>query len=149
MRIQKDKFSCGVFAVLNAGDALGVHLAERTVRKDAATTEADGTSQHGILNALERAGLKGTEFKITDKKAAFLLLLETVKAGAPVILSVENDRHWVVAFAVSGKKVAIFDSWLSQENQKECGTDVWDARSLAKWWTKTDGNYYGIAVEKA
>lgn len=149
MKFQRDRYSCGVLAIVNGARALGVRLSERGVRAHTGTTK-DGTTQHGILNALERLGFsKSVEFSIADKDTAFLQVLTSVEAGEPVILSVEEDRHWVVVFGALGKRVLTFDSWNSQNNKAEAGVEVWSAHALRKWWTKQDGKYYGIVMRRA
>jgi ABC-type bacteriocin/lantibiotic exporter with double-glycine peptidase domain len=147
MRFQRDGHSCGVLAILNAAKAIGVRLSEREIRKHSGTT-TDGTTQHGILNALERLGLKGTEIKQTDKDEAFASVIDAVDEGKAVILAVEEDQHWVAGIGTCGKRLVTFDSWNSKDNVAEAGVEVWDARTLRKWWTKVDGQFYGIIVER-
>jgi ABC-type bacteriocin/lantibiotic exporter with double-glycine peptidase domain len=147
MKFQRDNHSCGVLAILNAAKAIGVRLSEREIRKHSGTT-ADGTTQHGILNALERLGLKGTEIKQSKKDEAFADVGVAVSEGKAVILAVEEDQHWVAVIGACGKRLITFDSWNSKDNLAEAGIEVWDARTLRRWWTKVDGNFYGIIVER-
>lgn len=145
MKFQRDNHSCGVFAIVNAARAMGVRLREAEVRKHTSTT-ADGTTQHGILNALERLGFTGTEIKQTNKEEAFADVEVAIAEGKAVILAVEEDRHWIAVVGALGKRLVTFDSWNSKENVAEAGIDVWDAKSLRRWWTKVDGQFYGIIM---
>lgn len=147
MKFQRDTHSCGVFAIINAAKAIGVRLSEREIRKHSGTTN-DGTTQHGILNALERLGLKGTEIKLSDKDEAHTAVIDAVDEGKAVILAVEEDQHWVAGIGSCGQRLVTFDSWNSKDNVAEAGVQVYDARQLRKWWTKVDGQFYGIIVER-
>jgi len=148
MKFQRDAYSCGVFAILNGAEALGVHLTERAVRQHTGTTK-DGTTQHGVMNALERLGFVGTAFTETNKDAAYDRVLTAVREGKTVILNVEEEQHWVVAIGACGRRVVTFDSYNSKVCKAAGGTEAWDTRSLRKWWTKqVDGKYYGIVMER-
>lgn len=150
MKIQKDIHSCGVMAVLNATKALGLNITEAQVRAHTATVE-DGTTEHGIKNALERLGLDCQDLKAL-KGEEFLNVWSKVSSGAAAILSVEDHRHWVTVIGVNGEdkemRVIVFDSWDSKANQAESGVQVCTERQLKRWWKSKTGEYYGIVVKR-
>jgi ABC-type bacteriocin/lantibiotic exporter with double-glycine peptidase domain len=144
MKLQRTKYTCGPLAIVNAARVLGVKIPERRVRAHTGTTREHGTTEHGIKNALERVGLAHEDLHV-ESQHAFEVLHEVVKE-TPVILSVEDHRHWVVAIGVSGPRILTFDSWDSLKNRAECGVDVWDKRGLTRWWASSNAECYGIVV---
>lgn len=148
MKFQKDDYSCGVFAVLNGARAMGVRLSERAIRAHTATKKDEGTSNYGILNALERLGFEGRDF-LLPQEDAYQKVHDSVASGSSVLLCVEEENHWVAVVGTCGKKVVTFDSWKSKANQAEAGVDVWDKRSLKYWWTPAGGKFYGIVMGRA
>lgn len=147
MKLQRTPYSCGPVSIVNALRARGKKVSERVVRAHTGTTKKDGTTEHGIKNALERLGCTPQDFR-ASKTAAFNVLRSYVVDGCPVILSVEEGRHWVTAIGVVGKRVLIFDSWKSKSNLAENGVWVMDEKQLMKWWLPEEGleKYYGIIV---
>ena len=147
MRIQQDTHSCGVMAVLNATKALGLNISEAKVRAHTATIE-DGTSEHGVKNALERLGLDYSDFKC-NKGEEFMDVWASVGAGAAVILSVEEHKHWVTVIGINGDdRVIVFDSWNSKKNLIESGVEVCNERQLKRWWKSKTGEFYAIVVRR-
>lgn len=149
MKIQRDRFSCGVFAVLNALRALGVKVSEKQVRQHTATARGQGTTEHGIRNALERFGCYGDELHLADKAEGFDVVHAHVLNGAPVLLYVDGD-HWVTAVGACGDRLLIFDSENEPDNRAEHGVHVYDARKLARRWLKDRGarKLYGIVARR-
>ena len=154
MKLQREPYDCGVYAILNGARALGVRLTAPQIRKHTATDE-QGTTEHGILNALEKLGFEHEEFRIdsvnsTSEELAF----EALFCGFPVILSVEKDRHWVtvigtLAMNASDARVLTFDSWPARWNAQENGVESHSKRQLMKWWKPgADGNRYAIVMRR-
>lgn len=141
MKLQKQPTTCGPYAILNGARALGVTLTEAQIRKHTDTTE-QGTTEHGIKNALERLGFESESFEL-PRDEAWAKLFE----GHPVILAVEDDRHWVVTIGTLDKRVIVFDSWPAKWNAKEQGISVLSKIQLMNWWTATkDTLRYGIPM---
>jgi ABC-type bacteriocin/lantibiotic exporter with double-glycine peptidase domain len=139
MKLQKEPYDCGVYSILNGARALGLSIPVARIRKHADTDET-GTNEHGIMNALEKLGFTYEEFKL-PKKPAFAQLF----SGYPVILNVEDGRHWVTLIGTMGKRVVIFDSWMAKWNAQENGISVLSEQQLMHWWTADEnGNRYGI-----
>jgi ABC-type bacteriocin/lantibiotic exporter with double-glycine peptidase domain len=148
MKLQRSRYTCGILAVVNAARALGVKVSERSVRAHSGTTKKDGTTEHGIKNALERLGFTPEDLR-APKDEAHEALLHHLREGAAVILSVEEGRHWATAIGAIGVRIVTFDSWNAAWNRKECGVDVINAKQLLRWWTPDrDGLRYGIVVRR-
>lgn len=151
MKLQRSANTCGPLAIVNGARALGVKLTERSVRAHTGTTKA-GTTEHGILNALERLGFEYTRHAfVLNEDGWYEQLLKIVADGHPVILSVEGDNHWIAAFGVLGDRVVTFDSWNAKWNVAECGVDVLDKKKMKGWWAPKSGSQVcmGISMWKA
>jgi ABC-type bacteriocin/lantibiotic exporter with double-glycine peptidase domain len=143
MKLQKEPYDCGVYAILNGARALGRSIPVSKIRKHA-DTDASGTNEHGIMNALEKLGFTHEEFRL-PKVPAFAQLF----SGYPVILNVEDENHWVTLIGTMGKRVVIFDSWMAKWNAQENGVYVLSKQQLMSWWTADkDGLCYGIHMFK-
>jgi ABC-type bacteriocin/lantibiotic exporter with double-glycine peptidase domain len=148
MRFQRDAYSCGIFAIMNALRAVGVKVSEKRVRAHSATTEEHGTNEHGVLNALERIGFKSEEIRATGKNEAWKKLSESLESGRPVILSVDSDRHWVAAVGLCGDFVVVFDSQRTQKVKDENGSIVYGKKNLLRRWSCKGDRFFGISVIK-
>jgi ABC-type bacteriocin/lantibiotic exporter with double-glycine peptidase domain len=144
VKLQKSPNDCGPCAILNGARALGIHLIEAQIRKHTDTTD-QGTTEHGIKNALERLGFESESFELPPDEA-----WEKLFEKNPVILAVEDGRHWVATIGVMGKRVVVFDSWMAKWNAQESGISVLSKRQLMGWWTASnkDGHRYGIPMRK-
>lgn len=149
MHYQRDTFSCGAAAVVNALRCLGRKVSERTVRKYSDTTEKDGTSQDGILNAVRNLGFTGTIYETEDALSAWCWFSESVRTCHPVILCVQNDEHWITAIGMIGDKVVTFDPGKFLHNLEEKGVLVLSKRDfMRKWKNSRAGKFFGISIGK-
>ena len=128
MKMQRDKFSCGTFAVLNALAAVGKRATEKRVRVDAGTTRAHGTTDHGIRQALDRQGFTGSNLP-TSADAFWSELTVAMTAGDPCILLVDDAEHWVAVIGKIGQRVLVFDS---DGDRQEHGIHVFTQRGLMR-----------------
>lgn len=152
MKFQKDSYSCGVFAVMNAAKCLGIDLKRRAITKYSKTSKENGTSEKGILRALDGNGMVGEEFSFSknDKEMAFEVL-DNVLVGPcvnPVILSVDNDNHWCTLIGKLGNKYILFDSDRSKYNKEENGVHVLSVDELEGYWRSINNKYYCIVVDQ-
>jgi ABC-type bacteriocin/lantibiotic exporter with double-glycine peptidase domain len=145
VKLQKHAWTCGPYAILNAARAIGVRLTEAEIRKHTDTTPEDGTNEHGIKNALERLGFESASFTMGQDRA-----FEQLFQGHPVIISVEDGKHWIAVIGTVGKRVLTFDSWMAKWNSQESGVNSLSKRQLMHWWTpEKNGLYSGIPLVKA
>ena len=149
MRTQHTAYDCAVLAIKGAAEALGLDITEKSIRPHVGLTKKDGVSHFGVRQGLERIGLIGEEL-IVAKDNAFESLHEALERGCPIILSVEREAHWAIAFGLIGEGIITFDSWKSKAVKAKNGIDIWyNKKSLFRWWTpSTDGMHYGIIVSK-
>jgi hypothetical protein len=134
---------------MNALRAHGVKVSEKRIMAHTSTTRAEGTSEHGVLNGIERLNFWWDEIKVDDQEEAWTALTESISEGNPVILCVDNANHWITAIGQIGDSIVVFDSdSLDEANRKEHGTHVWTAEQLFKRWKLVNDNFYGISVKK-
>lgn len=146
MKLQRDLYSCGVFATLNALRAMGTKVTEKRVRAHTATVRGKGTTEHAIKNALERLRFSGQDIHFGNIEEAFTFVQGLLLGGTPSLLYVDKD-HWVAAVGVCGSNILVSDSENTKKNKAENGLHVYDVRKLAKRWLKCeDGTLYGIAI---
>lgn len=152
MKFQKDSYSCGVYAVMNAAKCFGIDLKRRDITKYSKTTRENGTSEKGILKALDGNGMVGEDFTFDKSEAQDAFeLLDEVLAGPcvnPVILSVDNDNHWCTLIGKIGNKYILFDSDRSKYNKEENGIHVISQSELDNYWKSQRSKYYCIIVDQ-
>ena len=148
MKYQRDEYSCGVAAIMNALRCHGKKISEKIIRAHSSTSKDYGTSEHGIKNALERIGFTGIDLAKETGDDAYLCLTEQIESGFPVILVCQRNQHWIVAIGKLGGKVLIFNSSKDKSNKEEQGIHVLDKKSLLKKWKGSNDTFYGIIVKK-
>lgn len=148
MKFQKHTYSCGVFAVINALRAMGTKVTEKRVMAHSGTTPGDGTNEHGIKSALERLGFVGEDIKTESKSEAWNSLTEALAEGSPVILSVDNDQHWVAAVGYCGQHTIVFDSQRTKKNKEENGSPIYGKTQLLHRWGGNEKSFFGIVIKK-
>ena len=148
MRFQTRSGYCGAGVVVNMARALGQRVSEARVRA-LSGTDASGTDATGIMVALRGLGYTATEFNEESAAKAWLILHGSLTQGKPVVLSVDNDWHWVACVGDLGERVVTVDSSRVVKNMCENGVHVLDRRSLLRRWRSSTGTYYGIVAGKA
>jgi len=150
MKYQKDSYSCGAAAVVNALRCFGVKTSERNVRVYSSTTAEKGTDHHGIVAALRGLGFDGEEFETENKADALAFVKNYLKKG-PVILCTMNFQHWVTLIGMVGDwedAYIIVDPTRTVENKKENGVQILSKKQLLKTWQTRNGKLFGIACRK-
>jgi ABC-type bacteriocin/lantibiotic exporter with double-glycine peptidase domain len=146
MRFQTRSYSCGAAAVVNALRCFGKRIAERHIWPLADTTD-DGTDEEGILKALSSLGYSTSEVKSVTKKEAVWELNQAL-ALFPVILSVQQEKHWVTVIGMICDRYIIVDPARTERSKAENGVIMMSRRELLKYWIHPNGDvkYYGIVV---
>lgn len=151
MRFQRDDFSCGPGAIVNAARALGVRISELLVQELAGTTH-DGTDEFGMQRALRRLGYEVEEVNTLDSGEAWDWLCAQIRDGRTAILCVENYTHWATVVGVLGDERVIYvDSQDGLEsNRRENGVRSLTRRGVTRLWgSRGRGKrrrYYALAV---
>lgn len=105
-----------------------------------------GTSEDGVVRALTYWGYAGVAFTTHKAKEAWETLHTSVASGAPVVLCVDKDQHWVAAIGAIGDRVLVFDSARNEKNLREAGVAIYTRTNFSRRWKNRDGVFYGIKV---
>jgi ABC-type bacteriocin/lantibiotic exporter with double-glycine peptidase domain len=145
MKYQKDSYSCGAAAVVNALRCFGRKVSEMKVR-GFSDTSSEGTSEAGIVQALKGLGFDGTPFDTPDADKAIKILHDCSKRGEPVIICVQNLQHWVTVIGVldQSRRYIISDPAKTVRNMAENGVHVVSEKEIRKTWQCRNGNFFGI-----
>lgn len=147
MIIQPDKYSCGIYAIMNAAMVLGRYLTRRKIAKFTNTT-LQGTSEEGIKNALKNLGFKIKELSgHGDYKSLLRKINLSLKKNKPIILCVDKYAHWVTVIGTFGDKYIIFDSSYEKKNKAVNGVHILDESEFLKRAIHNTA-YYGIVVSE-
>lgn len=147
MKIQPDKFSCGIYAVMNAALALGYVFSRRKISKYSGTT-VDGTSEQGIKNALLNLDFKIKEISGHGDYGDFLRKVNlSLKKSKPVILCVDKNTHWVTVLGKLGDLYVVFDSSYEKKNKALNGVHLLSDEEFLKR-AIYNTSYYGIMVSE-
>lgn len=142
MRLQDSPAACGAASVCNALEAIGIETSQEIASKLAGTNGTHGTSERGVIKALDALGARPIKLHESDPGVALLQLRGYLLHGIPVIVLVDASAHWAVAVGTLGPRVLVVDSadgGLLQSLEPEA--------FMARW--KTPGEkkpFYGIAA---
>lgn len=149
MRLQSAQNFCGFATAANALRAIGRRVTEDQVHAKV-KLGADGVDEPTTMGATEQQIIKGlrafrvevTQFQVHSELAAVNLVRGCLLAGRPVVLAVDNDAHWVVAFGLMGGLVHVADC-----AHEEIVLSYTEARLLARWGHAGDPpRWYGLAL---
>ncbi len=118
MLLQETPYTCGPTAICNAVAALGEQLNQAHVAEVAKACPIRGTSVRRLTTALKKLGRQTVQLQPEKRPKgpdvatrAWAGLLAALRTGAPVILSVDDDEHWVAAIGLIGReRVLVADS---------------------------------------
>ncbi len=146
MKYQTTANNCGANAVVNACRVFGVKVREDLVAANAGTT-GKGTTEHGLKQALLRAGFVHEELAERKYSIAETWLLDRLKHGWAVILCTESGNHWEVCFGMLGDRVVVFDGQTGAFNKAVNGVHVLKVgRQLREYWEPSEMKRYAIAT---
>lgn len=145
MRLQRDAYSCGAIALVNALGAMGKRVSERDARKYSGTTEK-GVTQHGLLQAIEAFGFHHSTVEAAFDEA-YGRVHAHLAAGSTAILETEDSNHWEAAVGVLGSRVVVLDGQRSANSRAQAGVLVLSPRQLRSYWTPAGATgRYGILI---
>ena len=114
----------------------------------AGTNEADGTSEQGIVSALNGLGFVAGTFSEQAAGLAVDGLNGCLKDGEPVIVCTQNAQHWVTVVAAidKGRRFLVIDPANTIRGKAENGVFVLGRRELIKTWhcRHGDSRFFGI-----
>jgi ABC-type bacteriocin/lantibiotic exporter with double-glycine peptidase domain len=140
---QSKNYWCGIASIANALEVLGIRRSQREIAKLCDVNAEHGTDETEMKRALLANLMTVDEWHGTDEaEAMYWLMTSLTPYGAPVILCVDNDEHWVTVIGTCGKRLIVFDP------SRNHGIEVHDASTLAARWVNSDGVYYGIGVSR-
>ncbi len=143
MKRQAKSYWCGVAAIANALECLGIRRSQREVERICHVSPDAGTDETEMKRALLANGVEVDEWPggISSPVSLHIQwLYEHVTDVGPAILCVDDDSHWVTVIGTCGDSFIVFDPARNQ------GVEVHDAASLAARWVNSDGVYYGIGI---
>lgn len=149
MRYQSTAASCGPTALRNGLRARGIERSEDELAALSGCT-VDGTGAKGMLAALRKIAVDHPELTpavLTESRPdiALLRLLEAHRCGSVVILSVDQDEHWVVSFGLLGSGAGI-RLHVADSQDGELIRHYTPSALLERWRGLGRRPYYGIIV---
>lgn len=148
MKFQPGPGYCAPAAIQNAARALGLKVKVDRIAKYAGTTAAEGTTQHGVKQAIERLKLSHIDISEPDLVAAADVLYGHVLNGGSAIILTERGNHWETVIGVIGSGFVVFDPQNLTRNKEENGVHVVPREELADYWTPFEGFHYAILVRR-
>jgi len=144
-KLQDSPANCGALALVNCLDVLGEKLGVRAAETLAKTHAVTGTGLPGMKSALRKLDKNPHEFQVPQKHGlmAWSLLTGFLTQGYPVLITVQDDEHWVVAVGLLGggsDRVLVVDS------ADGAVVKSLTYAQLMPWWRGSENSYYGIAV---
>lgn len=143
MQTQRLTWWCGLAAVANALEVLGIHEDQEKIATLCHVTKKHGTDEHEVMRALLSFGVTVEPWNNRRQLRSFQWLQGHVWDRGPVILCVERDRHWTTVVGAVGQT-----SFWEFDPASGRGWRLHDYASLmAKWrYSASKPNYYGIGV---
>lgn len=142
MRYQSRQATCGAVAVLNALSALDHQVTEdQIVAASGLKDLTKGLGEREIKRALTALGYSYDEIHEAREPHAWLFLLDALRHGRPVVMVVDNDKHWVTAIGMLGPAVQIADP---AHNDLVVGRTR--ARLMTRWGSEARKPWYGVVV---
>ena len=149
MKFQQSTYTCGPASIRNALRALGKKVSELKVRQYSSTTKEDGTNPECMCNAIAGLGYVARDFSTYNSAEAINWLTGALANSQPIILSVDDEEHWIVSIGRIGDRFILIDSTRTKANKAENGVHVVSKRQLLKRWKSKAKEFYGIAVSKS
>lgn len=108
LRGQKGNNDCGPTCFANALNILGYDI-KIAQSNDLCSLRYEGTDSFDLIRAFERYGFDVKEKIHYDADRAWNWLMKETSKGAPTILSVDGDSHWILALRTGKTQIQIFD----------------------------------------
>jgi hypothetical protein len=143
VRIQPNTYACGPTALSNCLYALtGKRYSIKGIGKHAGTTPKDGTTQYGLLQAIERLGFGHSELS-AGFGHAYQGLRDWMLGGGVALISTEAADHWESVIASVGQRLLIFDPW-----PKGRGLRSLSKTQMKDHWSAGGDGRYAILIKR-
>lgn len=145
LRGQKQYNDCGPTCFANALNALGYDIKIEQANK-LCNLQKEGTDSFDLIRAFERYGFDGKEQVHNTKLKAWQWLMQDTKRGLPIVLSVDNDTHWLLVLRAGKTSVQIIDP------SEDMPSKITRKELMARWQCLDDESKYkyrfhGLAFE--
>lgn len=144
MKQQRRDYWCGIAAVANALECLGVKRTQGQINKLLHCSEERGTPEEEIIRGLLACGAAVDEWKFPAWSSSHDWLDQHLIKRGPVILCVDQYDHWVTCIGICGLRYSVFDPSLG------AGYRSYDREGMKTRWKLGVANggptYYGIGV---
>jgi ABC-type bacteriocin/lantibiotic exporter with double-glycine peptidase domain len=132
--VQLDSYSCGAQCVYMILSYYDKNKTLNEIKESLNTTELDGTGTKQILNYLVKNGL---DVQINGK-GAISSIQETITKGYPMLITVDDEDHWVIVYGYSDDGIFVLDSSRSRF------LNQWGYGEFIKRW---DENWIAVVKE--
>jgi len=150
LRFQSTTASCGPASLRTALLARGIVRSEDELASLAGFKASEGTSPKGIVRALAAIAVEHPEVQpalLSEARdeIAILRLVNCLMGGSVVILCVDDNEHWSVAFGLLGLGVSTIIH-VYDPAETEMVKHYKPGELLARWRGPGKKPYYGIIV---
>lgn len=105
---QRTRYDCGPACFRNTMSILGYSITwERAYEMCRLTSE--GTTADDLAYAFDRYGFEVKEKEYFEEEKGWSWLIKETNKGIPIIISTDDDRHWLLVLRAGEKMVQIFD----------------------------------------
>lgn len=126
---------CGPAALQNALLVLGDRVGQHRIAELSGTTE-DGTDEYDLIRAIGLLGYKPDMFATDDRQEAWLWLRDWPVRGVPLLICVDNWRHWVTITGRCGDRLNLEDPEQHDAPYNMSQNGVWKPKTesvLRRW----------------
>jgi hypothetical protein len=106
---QRNNWACGPWSLRHCFMKWGIDVDPYQIAKLALSTRA-GTDERRMELGAFRLGARWSNKTVTSALAAKRLIQKSLRKGNSVVLSVDNDEHWIAVLHHGHKGYLIFDS---------------------------------------
>ena len=146
MKAQGKAWTCGIAAVSNALECLGIRRTQGQVAALCHTSPDAGTDEEELKRALLACGCGVDEWEFALEALSKDWLRQHLYRRGPVVLCMDNFEHWVTCIGVCGDSYTVFDPALGM------GLRVYSWAGLKTRWclsrAKDGPIYYALGVNR-
>ena len=141
--------NCGQRALIHALLILGIQISEEKAYRVTGLSKVkvllSGTDDKNLIRGIRKCGCRALPHLFHDEEKTERKLRQYLGRGIPVIILINNARHWMVLSSVDSTGRI---HWIDSSDRKLFGRNAW--RTVASWMGfEEDGKecYYFIGVK--